>query len=71
VTPINQARPLQFPWNRKGAAREHVLDFLALAEAQAPYVGTGVDTAAARRTLAWLRRLADMQRDDPAMVYPP
>ena len=70
MTPINQARPLQFPWNRKGAAREHVLDFLALAEAQAAYLPPHHRTGT-RHTLAWLRRLADMQRDDPAMVYPP
>jgi hypothetical protein len=63
MTPINQSRHLQFPWNRKGAAREHVQDFLALAEYQAANLATDADTAAARHTLAWLRRLIDLQKD--------
>lgn len=64
ATPINQHRSLQFPWNRKGAARDHVLAFLALAEAEAEAaLVTPADIAGARLTLAWLARLVDMQRD--------
>lgn len=62
---INRHPSLLFPWNRKGAARDHVLAFIALAEAevQASLVKPD-DVAGARLTLAWLRRLADMTRDD-------
>jgi hypothetical protein len=62
MTPINQSRHLQFPWNRKGAAREHVQDFLALAEYQTTNMPQD-QRAGARVTLAWLRRLVDMQKD--------
>ena len=65
ATPINRHPSLLFPWNRKGAAREHVLAFLALAEQEAAAsLVAPADVAAAHRTLAWLRKLADMTRDD-------
>ena len=65
ATPINRHPSLLFPWNRRGAARDHVLAFLALAEAEAlTMLATPAEVTAARHTLAWLRRLADITRDD-------
>jgi hypothetical protein len=64
TSPINCHPALVFPWNVKGRARDHVLAFLALAVTEAPRVHANVnDLAAAGRTLAWLRQLADTRRD--------
>jgi hypothetical protein len=62
ATPINDHKSLLFPWNKQGAARAHVLAFLALAESLASR--TAPDPRTAPATLAWLRMLTDIRRDD-------
>jgi len=63
LTPIGDHKSLLFPWNRQGsAARAHVLAFLALAESLASR--TAPDPRTAPATLAWLRMVMDIRRDD-------